>query len=74
MKIKKELIGEMIAETREEVIGKMIEKTREEVLDKMIEETLSLFDYHLQEMTKFEQRMNVLKSFRTQEVSISTLN
>ncbi len=45
-----------------------------EVLELLIEETQDLFEYHLDQMTNFEQRLNVLKSFRDQNKFDPSLN
>jgi len=49
-------------------------KIKQEVLNELIEEAQNLYSFHLHEMTKFEQRMNVLKSFRIQKISKASLN
>jgi len=45
-----------------------------EILDLLIKETQGLFEHHLDEMTKFEQRLNVLKSYRDQNKIDPSLN
>lgn len=59
---------------RENFIDDQMQDTRIEVLDELIEENDALFDYHLQEMTKYEQRVNVLKSFKAQKTQKPSLN
>lgn len=59
---------------RENFIDDQMQDTRIEVLDELIEENDALFDYHLQEMTKYEQRVNVLKSYREQKAQRPSLN
>lgn len=59
---------------RENFIDDQMQDTRNEVLDKLIKENDALFDHHLQEMTKYEQRVNVLKSFKAQKTQKPSLN
>jgi len=47
---------------------------KEEVLDQLIKEARSKFDHHLNKMTKFEQRMNVLESLKAEKTSKYFLN
>ena len=58
----------------DKTINEHMQDTRREVLDKLIKENDALFDHHLQEMTKYEQRVNVLKSFKAQKTQKPSLN
>lgn len=56
------------------LVNEYIQDTREEVLDELIKENVTLFDHHLQEMTKYEQRMNVLLSHKNEKTPGASLN
>lgn len=49
-------------------------ETQKRVLDELIKESEKLFEYHLDQMTKFEQRMNILKSLKNIEILNNSMN